>query len=77
MRSRVRNQVLPWGFFNEGEDSYGGQGLGSLVELRFKAPPGTTGVPRGVVWGGGSNHPRNSEVLKKLGQIPSSVEYNL
>jgi hypothetical protein len=28
--------------FFEGEDSHGGHGLGSLVELRFKAPPGTT-----------------------------------
>jgi hypothetical protein len=35
-----------------------------------------TGVPRGVVWGV-QTHPRNSEVLKKPGQIPSSVEYNL
>jgi hypothetical protein len=32
--------VLPWGFFLEGEDSHGDQSLGSLVELRFKAPPG-------------------------------------
>jgi hypothetical protein len=39
MMSRVRFPVLPWGFFLEGEDSHG---LGSLVELRFKAPPGTS-----------------------------------
>jgi hypothetical protein len=42
MRSWVKFPVLPWGFFFEGEDSYGGHGLGSLVELRFKAPPGTS-----------------------------------
>jgi hypothetical protein len=41
MRSRVRFQVLPWGFFIEGQDSHGDHGLGSLVELRFKVPPGT------------------------------------
>jgi hypothetical protein len=29
------------GFFLEGDDSHGGHGLSSLVELRFKAPPGT------------------------------------
>jgi hypothetical protein len=29
------------GFFLEGGDSYGDHGLGSLVEIRFKAPPGT------------------------------------
>jgi hypothetical protein len=40
MRSRVRFPVLPWGFFLEGEDPRGDHGLGSLVELRFKAPPG-------------------------------------
>jgi hypothetical protein len=44
MRSRVRFPVLPWGFFLEGEDPHGDYmyGLGSLVELRFKAPPGTS-----------------------------------
>jgi hypothetical protein len=42
MRSRVRFPVLPWEFFLEGEDSYGENGLGSLVELRFKASPGTS-----------------------------------
>jgi hypothetical protein len=31
-----------WGFFLEGEDSYGDHGLGSVVELRFKALPGTS-----------------------------------
>jgi hypothetical protein len=36
---------------------------------------GSTGVPRGVVLGGSNPPPRNSEVLKKLGQIPISVEY--
>jgi hypothetical protein len=36
MRFRVRFPVLPWGFFLEGED----RGLGSSVELGFKAPPG-------------------------------------
>jgi hypothetical protein len=41
-RSRVRFPVLPWGFFLEGEDSYGDHGLGSLVELRFKVPPSTS-----------------------------------
>jgi hypothetical protein len=39
MRSRVRFPVLPWGLFLEGEDSHG---LGSSVELGFKAPPGTS-----------------------------------
>jgi hypothetical protein len=42
MRSRVRFPVLPWGFFLEGEDPPGDHGLGSLVEFRFKAPPGTS-----------------------------------
>jgi hypothetical protein len=41
MRSWVRFPVLPWGFFLEGEDSHGDHGLGSLVELGFKAAPGT------------------------------------
>jgi hypothetical protein len=34
-----------WGpgfFFLEGEDPLGDRGLGSLVEFRFKAPPGTS-----------------------------------
>jgi len=30
------------GIFLEGEDSRGDNGLGRLVEFRFKAPPGTT-----------------------------------
>jgi hypothetical protein len=34
--------VLPWGFFLEGEDFRGDHGLDSLVELRFKAPSGTS-----------------------------------
>jgi hypothetical protein len=38
MRSWARFPVLPWGFFLEGEDPHGDHGLGSLVELRFKAP---------------------------------------
>jgi hypothetical protein len=42
MRSWVRFQVLPWVFFLEGEDSHGDHGMGSLVELRFKAPPGNS-----------------------------------
>jgi hypothetical protein len=50
MRSRVRINkvlqkkfhVLPWGFFLEEEDPLGDDGLGSLVEFRFKAPPGTS-----------------------------------
>jgi hypothetical protein len=42
MRSRVRFPVLPWGSFLEGEDPHGDHGLGSLVQLRFKAPPGTS-----------------------------------
>jgi hypothetical protein len=40
MTSRVRFPVLPWGYFLEGEDPFGDHGLGSLVEFRFKAPPG-------------------------------------
>jgi hypothetical protein len=39
MRFRVQFPVLPWGFFLEGEDD---RGLVSLVELRFKAPLGTS-----------------------------------
>jgi hypothetical protein len=42
MRSRVRFPALPWGFFSEGEDSHGDHGLGGLVELKFKAPPGSS-----------------------------------
>jgi hypothetical protein len=42
MRLRVRFPVLPWGFFLEDEDSHGDHGLGSLLELRFKTPPGTS-----------------------------------
>jgi hypothetical protein len=42
MRSRVRFPVIPWGFFLEGEDSHCDHGLGSLVELGFKAPPVTS-----------------------------------
>jgi hypothetical protein len=42
MRSRVRFPVLPWGLFLEGEDPLGDHVLGSLVEFRFKAPPGTS-----------------------------------
>jgi hypothetical protein len=42
MRSRVRFPVLPWGFFLEVEDHHGDHGLGSLVELRFKAPLDTS-----------------------------------
>jgi hypothetical protein len=42
MRFRVRFPVLPWGFFLEGEDSHGDHCLGSVVELRFKAPPGAS-----------------------------------
>jgi hypothetical protein len=34
--------VLPWGFFLEEEDPLGDNGLRSLVEFRFKAPPGTS-----------------------------------
>jgi hypothetical protein len=34
--------MVQWGFFIEGEVSHGDHGLGSLVELRFKAPPGTS-----------------------------------
>jgi hypothetical protein len=39
MRSRVRFPVLPWGFFLKGEGSHDDHGLGSLLKLRFKAPP--------------------------------------
>jgi hypothetical protein len=42
MRYRVRFPVLPWGFFLEGEDSHDDHGVGSLVELGFKAPSGTS-----------------------------------
>jgi hypothetical protein len=42
MMSWVRFPVLPWGFFLEREDSHGDHDLGSLVEVRFKAPPGTS-----------------------------------
>jgi hypothetical protein len=42
MRSRVWFPVLPWEIFLEGEDFYGDHGLCSLVEFRFKAPPGTS-----------------------------------
>jgi hypothetical protein len=42
MRSRVKFLVLPWGLFLEGEDPHGDHGLGSLVEPRFKASPGTS-----------------------------------
>jgi hypothetical protein len=42
MRYRVRLPLLPWGFFLEREDFHGDHGLGSLVELRFKAPPRTS-----------------------------------
>jgi hypothetical protein len=41
MRSQVWFPVLTWGLFL-GEDSHGDHGLGSLVELMFKAPPGTS-----------------------------------
>jgi hypothetical protein len=40
--SRVRFPVLQCGFFLEREDPHGDHGLGSLVELKFKAPPGTS-----------------------------------
>jgi hypothetical protein len=33
---------LSWGFSLEGEYSHSDHGLGSLAELRFKAPPGTS-----------------------------------
>jgi hypothetical protein len=42
MRSRVRFPLLQWGFFLEGEYPLGDHGLGSLVEFRFKALPGTS-----------------------------------
>jgi hypothetical protein len=42
MKSRVRFPDLPKGFFLEGEDPLGDYGLGSLVEFRFNAPPGTS-----------------------------------
>jgi hypothetical protein len=42
MRSQFPFLVLPWEFFLEGEDSHGDHDLGILVELRFKAPPGTS-----------------------------------
>jgi hypothetical protein len=33
---------MPLAFFLEGKDSYGDHGLGSLVELTFKALPSTS-----------------------------------
>jgi hypothetical protein len=42
MRLRVLFPVLLWGFFLEGENPHGDHGLGSLVELMFNAPPGTS-----------------------------------
>jgi hypothetical protein len=42
MRSRVRFPVLPWGIFLEGKTPHGYHGLGSLIEFKFKAPPGTS-----------------------------------
>jgi hypothetical protein len=45
----VRIHVLPWGFFLEGEDTHGYHGLGSLLERRFKVPPGTSPPPQTVV----------------------------
>jgi hypothetical protein len=42
MRSRVLFPALTWGVFLEGYDFQGDHGLGNLVELRFKAPPGTS-----------------------------------
>ena len=33
---------IPVGIFPEGEDSRGDHGMGRLVEIRFKGPPGTT-----------------------------------
>jgi hypothetical protein len=42
VRSQVRFQVLPWGFFLEGEDPHGDHGLGSLIEFRFKVSAGTS-----------------------------------
>jgi hypothetical protein len=42
MVSGVWFPVLPLEFFLEGEDPHGDHGLGSLTELRFKAPPGTS-----------------------------------
>jgi hypothetical protein len=39
--SRVRFPVPPWGFFFESEDFHCDCGVGSLVEFKFKAPPGT------------------------------------
>jgi hypothetical protein len=42
MMYRGRFQVLPWEIFLEGENSHGDHGLGSLVELGFKAPTGTS-----------------------------------
>jgi hypothetical protein len=42
MVCRVRFPVLRRGFFLEWEDSHGDHGLGSLEELMFKSPPGTS-----------------------------------
>jgi hypothetical protein len=42
MRSRVRLPVMSFWFFLEVEYPHSGHGLGSLVELRFKVPPGTS-----------------------------------
>jgi hypothetical protein len=42
VRSRVRFPAVPWGCLLEREVSRGDHGLDNLVELEFKAPPGTS-----------------------------------
>jgi hypothetical protein len=58
----VRFPVLTWGFFLEGEDPVGDHGLGSLVEFRFKAPPGTSSRQRNCAsW---ASQPQKSVTLR-------------
>jgi hypothetical protein len=73
MRSRVRLPVLPWGFFLEEEVPHGDQGLGSLVELRFKTPPGKKAdkVPH---WGTSAPQPKAYCVLTPKEFLHSSLE---
>jgi hypothetical protein len=70
MRSRVIFPVLSWGFFLEGEDSHGEHGLGSLVELRFKAPPGTSYSYITI-------HLIRTMLLRHMGVQTSEVSYTL
>jgi hypothetical protein len=59
--------ILPWGFFLEGEDFDDGHGLGSLVELRVKAPPGTSYI---------TIHLIGTTLLRFMGVSTSEVGYS-